>query len=60
MFIIIATICDIAYKKGGMEMVKRLIIEAKDGDEMYNVIEKKLSIARKDINSFIRDYLKKY
>ncbi len=57
MYIIMATICDIAYRKGGADLVKRMIIEAKDYDELYPVIEKNLGIKREDINTYIRDYL---
>lgn len=57
MYIIMGVICEIAYKKGGMKLVKQMIIEAKNGDEMYSVIEKNIDIQRKDINTCIRTYI---
>ncbi len=57
MYIIMATICDIAYKKGGMPLVKKMIIDAQNGDQMYDVIEKNLGIKRSEINAYLRNYL---
>lgn len=57
MYIIMAAICDIAYKKGGMPLVKKMIIEAQDGDKMYDVIEKNLGIKRSEINQYLRNYI---
>ena len=53
-----ATICDIAFRQGGYDKVKKMIIDAKDGEEMYGVIEKHLGIKREDVDKYIRDFLK--
>lgn len=58
-YMIMATICDIAFRQGGYDKVKRMIIDAKDGEEMYGVIEKYLGIKRQDVNKYIRDFLNK-
>lgn len=58
-YMIMATICDIAFRQGGYDKVKRMIIDAKDGEEMYGVIEKHLGIMRQDVNKYIRDFLNK-
>lgn len=57
-YIIMATICDIAFRQGGYDKVKKMIIDAKDGEEMYGVIEKHLGIKREDVDKYIRDFLK--
>lgn len=56
-YIIMGTICEIAYKKGGMSLVKKMIIEAQNGEIMYDVIEKNIGIKRNEINSYLRNYL---
>ncbi|MBP1646187.1 MAG: hypothetical protein H6Q16_1762 [Bacteroidetes bacterium] len=56
-YIIMATICDIAFRQGGYDKVKKMIIDAKDGEEMYGVIEKHLGIKREDVDKYIRDFL---
>ncbi len=56
-YIIMATICDIAFRQGGYDKVKEMIIDAKDGEEMYGVIEKHLGIKREDVDKYIRDFL---
>ena len=58
-YIIMATICDIAFRQGGYDKVKQMILDAEDGDAMYGVIEKHLGIKRQDINQYIRDFLNK-
>ncbi|HBN05171.1 MAG TPA: hypothetical protein DD434_05210 [Bacteroidales bacterium] len=56
-YIIMATICDIAFRQGGYDKVKKMIIDAKDGEAMYGVIEKHLGIKREEVDKYIRDFL---
>lgn len=56
-YIIMGTICEIAYKKGGMSLVKNMIIEAENDEKMYEVIEKHLQIKRNEIDQYLRNYL---
>ncbi len=58
-YMIMATICDIAFRQGGYDKVKQMILNAEDGEAMYGVIEKHLGIKRQDINKYIRDFLNK-
>ena len=56
-YMIMATICDIAFRQGGYDRVKQMILDAEDSDAMYGVIEKHLGIKRQDVNKYIRDFL---
>jgi hypothetical protein len=56
-YIIMGEICEIAFKKGGMTLVKKMIIEAQNGEKMYDVIEKNINIKRNEINKYLRNYL---
>lgn len=58
-YIIMATICDIAFRQGGYDKVKQMILNSEDGEAMYGVIEKYLGIKRQDVNKYIRDFLNK-
>jgi hypothetical protein len=57
MYIIMGTICELAYKKGGINLVKKMIFEAQNDDKMYKVIENNLGIKRNEINEYLRAYL---
>lgn len=56
-YMIMATICDIAFRQGGYDKVKQMILDAQDGEAMYGVIEKHLGIKRQDIDKYIREFL---
>jgi len=58
-YMIMATICDIAFRQGGYDKVKQMILDAEDNEAMYGVIEKHLGIKRQDVNKYIRDFLNK-
>ena len=50
-------VCEMAERKGGQALVIRMLNEIKENEEEYNVIENYLSIARKDINRAIREFV---
>ena len=52
-------ICEMLYKKGGMELVKRMLIEMKQNEDEYMMIYKLLGINRELVNKSIRMYLYK-
>ncbi len=56
-YMIMAAICDIAFHQGGYDKVRQMILNAKDDEAMYGVIEKHLDIKRQDIDKYIRDFL---
>lgn len=56
-YIIMATICDIAFRQGGYDKVKQMILNSEDGEAMYGVIEKHLGIKREDVDKYIRGFL---
>lgn len=58
-YMIMAAICEIAFKQGGYDKVKQMIIDSKDGEEFYDTIDKHLGIKRKDVNNYIRLFLNK-
>ena len=51
-------ICEMLYKKGGMDLVKRMLFETKRNEDEYEMIEALLGIKREDVNQVIRDYLR--
>ncbi|MDR2836054.1 MAG: hypothetical protein LBV69_07680 [Bacteroidales bacterium] len=55
-YIIMAAICEIAMQKGGIELLKQMLLEITN-DNNYEIIEKYLGIKRKDLNSYIRNFL---
>ena len=58
-YMIMATICEIAFRQGGYDKVKQMIIDSKDGEEFYDTVDKHLGIKRKDVNNYIRSFLNK-
>lgn len=57
-YIIHAVLCEIAFKKGGIEKVKAILLHKTENEnEFYAVIENELGINRQNIDKFIRDYL---
>lgn len=58
-YMIMAAICEIAFKQGGYDKVKQMIIDSKDGEEFYDTVDKHLGIKRKDVNNYIRSFLNK-
>ena len=50
-------ICEMAERKGGKDLVIRMLNEIKENEGEYDVIENYLSIARKDINRAIREFV---
>ena len=51
-------ICEMLYKKGGMDLVKRMLFETKRNEDEYEMIEALLGIKREDVNQVIRGYLR--
>lgn len=58
-YMIMATICEIAFKQGGYNKVKQMIIDSQEGEEFYDTVDKHLGIKRKDVNNYIRSFLNK-
>lgn len=58
-YMIMAAICEIAFRQGGYDKVKQMIIDSKDGEEFYDTVDKHLGIKRKDVNNYIRSFLNK-
>lgn len=56
-YMIMGVICELTLEKDGIELLKQMLLEVKNGDEFYDVIEKILGIKRKDINAQIRNFL---
>jgi hypothetical protein len=50
-------ICEMLYKKGEMDLVKRMLFETKRNEDEYEMIEVLLGIKREDVNQTIRGYL---
>ena len=46
------------YKKGGMDLVKRMQFETKRNEDEYEMIEILLGVKREEVNGVIRDYLR--
>ena len=51
-------ICEMLYKKGGMDLVKRMLFETKRNEDEYEMIETLLGVKREEVNGVIRDYLR--
>ena len=51
-------ICEMIYKKGGMDLVKRMLFETKRNEDEYEMIEMLLGVKREEVNGVIRDYLR--
>ena len=51
-------ICEMLYKKGGMELVKRMLFETKRNEDEYEMIEMLLGVKREEVNGVIREYLR--
>ena len=56
-YIIQAVICEMLYKKGGMDLVKRMLFETPNDKALYDSIERLLGIKREQMNQAIREYL---
>ena len=52
-------ICAMLYEKGGMDLVKRMLVEMKRNEDEYDMVEQLLSIKREQLNQAIRGYLDK-
>jgi hypothetical protein len=52
-------ICEMLYKKGGMDLVKRMLFETPNDKALYDSIERLLGIKREQVNQTIREYLNK-
>ena len=50
-------ICEMLYKKGGMDLVKRMLFETKRNEDEYEMIEKLLGVKRDEVNEVIRRWL---
>ena len=46
------------YKKGGMDLVKRMLFETKRNEDEYEMIEMLLGVKREEVNGVIREYLR--
>ncbi len=51
-------ICEMIYKKGGMDLVKRMLFETKRNEDEYEMIEMLLGVKREEMNGVIREYLR--
>ena len=51
-------ICEMLYKKGGMDLVKRMLFETKRNEDEYEMIETLLGVKREEVNGVIREYLR--
>ncbi len=51
-------ICEMIYKKGGMDLVKRMLFETKRNEDEYEMIEMLLGVKREEVNGVIREYLR--
>ena len=57
-YIINAALCDMAFRKGGYDLVKKMLEEKADNvEEFYPVIEKYLGIKRKDVDKDIKSFI---
>ena len=57
-YIINAVLCDMAFRKGGYDLVKKILADKADNvDEYYQVVEKQLGIKREDVNKTIRGFI---
>ncbi|MCQ2314423.1 MAG: hypothetical protein MJZ56_04540 [Bacteroidales bacterium] len=56
-YMIQMVICEMVYKKGGIEMVFEMLFSISNNDDEYDAIEKYLSIKRKNLNKTFREYL---
>ena len=50
-------ICEMLYKKGGMDLVKRMLFETKRDEDEYEMMDKLLGINRNQVDHIIRAYL---
>ena len=50
-------ICEMLYNKGGMDLVKRMLIETPNDKALYDSIERLLCIKQEQMNQAIRTYL---
>ena len=50
-------ICEMLYKKGGMDLVKRMLFETPNDKALYDSIERLLGIQQEQTNLAIRNYL---
>ena len=51
-------ICEMAERKGGKDLVIRMLNEIKENEGEYDVIEVLLGVKREEVNGVIRDYLR--
>jgi len=58
-YVIGALICDIAIEKGGIEMLKKFLINSKSDEEFHSFIEKELKIKKGELNKYLRNKLEK-
>jgi len=57
-YIINSVLCDMAFRKGGYDLVKKMLTaKAENVEEFYPVIEKYLGIKRKDVDKEIKKYI---
>ncbi|MDR0971251.1 MAG: hypothetical protein LBM25_02580 [Bacteroidales bacterium] len=56
-YILAAVIYDIAFRNGGYDKVKQIALDKRPNDKIYDIIKDHLSIERKDVNSFIRNFI---
>ena len=50
-------ICEMLYKKGGMDLVKRMLFETPNDKALYDSLEQLLGIKREQVNQVIKGYL---
>lgn len=53
-----AVLCDMALKKGGFDLIKKLISYGKEDKDFYLALEKEFGIKKENLNKFIRSRLK--
>jgi hypothetical protein len=50
-------ICEMLYKNGGMDLVKRMLFETPNDKALYDSLEQLLGIKREQVNQVIKGYL---
>jgi hypothetical protein len=58
-YVIGAIICDIAFEKGGINMLKQFLSKSKNEEEFLSFIEKELKVKKGDLNKIIRQKIEK-
>jgi hypothetical protein len=56
-YIILAVVCDIAFRQGRYNKVRQMILEYTSDNDLYSLVEKHLGIKQSDVDKYIRDFL---